>query len=259
MAPDAPDTLVVVPCYDEASRLELRRFDGFLRENPDVGLVLVDDGSRDGTLALLKELAAAHPERVEVVGLPRNRGKAEAVRQGVLRALARRPACFGYWDADLSTPLETIRGFRALLRERPELQLVLGARVQLLGHRIERRALRHYVGRVGATAISGVLGLPVYDTQCGAKLFRADAETAGLFDEPFLSPWLVDVELLARWKQARARSGGPDLAGALYEYPLPEWRDVRGSKLRALDYLGAARDLLRIRRRYLTGPALQGT
>ncbi len=258
MAANAPDTLVVVPCYDEARRLPVPRYESFLRAAPDVGLVLVDDGSRDGTLALLQGLAARHPAGAEVVALPCNRGKAEAVRQGVLHALARRPAWFGYWDSDLSTPLETILLFRALLRERPDLGLVQGARVQLLGHRIERRALRHYVGRVAATAISSALRLPVYDTQCGAKLFRAGAETERLFDEPFLSPWLVDVELLARWAQARARHGGPDPAAAVYEYPLPEWTDVRGSKVRPRDYLAAGRDLYRIRRRYLTHEATVG-
>jgi glycosyltransferase involved in cell wall biosynthesis len=243
---EGPETIVVVPCLDEAARLDLPRFEAFLRAAPDVGLVLVDDGSRDGTGERLRALAAAFPERVEALALPENRGKAEAVRQGALRALARGPVWFGYWDADLSTPLEAIPLLRALLRQRPELSLVQGARVALLGHRIERRVLRHCFGRVGATAISRVLRLAVYDTQCGAKLFRASAETRALFDEPFASRWMLDVEILARWIQRR---GSPErLAGALFEYPLPEWRDVAGSKLRPLDYLRAARDLLRIRR-----------
>jgi glycosyltransferase involved in cell wall biosynthesis len=213
--------------------------------------VLVDDGSRDGTLALLRELAAARPDRIEVVEQRPNGGKARAVRLGVLRALERSPAYVGYWDADLSTPLEMVSVFRDLLEARPELCVAMGARVALLGHSIGRSALRHYVGRVGATAISAVLGLPIYDTQCGAKLFRASRDAAELFEEPFLSRWAFDVEILARLVRQRTGTRATPPERAICEVPLPQWHDVAGSKVRAADYLGAAFDLWRIHRRYL--------
>lgn len=241
---------VVIPCYDEAKRLDAGRIGAFLHAERDVALVLVDDGSRDGTLALLRDLAAKHPGRVDVLALERNRGKAEAVRRGVLHALGRAPDYVGYWDADLATPLELIPAFARLLDERPELELVMGARVALLGHAISRRLSRHYVGRVGATLISLVLGFPVYDTQCGAKLLRAGPLAERLFAQPFLAGWTFDVELLARVARDRAARGLPSVASALYEYPLPAWRDVPGSKIGGLDYLRAGRELWRIHRRY---------
>jgi glycosyltransferase involved in cell wall biosynthesis len=243
-------TTLVVPCYDEAARLDRAAFERFAKSRPDVGFVFVDDGSRDATAALLESLAAALPAQADVLRLERNAGKAEAVRRGVLRALERRPRHVGYWDADLATPLEALPELEALLDERAELLCVFGSRVRLLGRRIERRATRHYLGRVFATAASVVLRLPIYDTQCGAKLFRAGDETRALFAEPFVSGWIFDVELVARLIAAR-RAAGASAADAIHEHPLRVWRHVEGSKVRPSDFLRALRDLARIRRRYL--------
>jgi hypothetical protein len=137
-----------------------------------------------------------------------------------------------------------------VLERRAEVDVVLGSRVRLLGRSIERRPSRHYIGRVAATAISIVLGLPVYDTQCGAKLFRANGEVPALFREPFTTGWAFDVEILARLIRQRAAAGASARA-ALYEQPLRRWHDAPGSKVKPLDYLVAARDLWRIHRRYL--------
>jgi hypothetical protein len=128
--------------------------------------------------------------------------------------------------------------------------MIMGARVQLLGRRIDRSALRHYAGRVAATAISTVLGLRVYDTQCGAKLFRADAAQE-LFSEPFRTRWIFDAEIIARLIARLSAKPGSEARDVVYEYPLLEWRDVRGSKIRPRDYLRAALDLLRIYDQYV--------
>ena len=243
-----PSTIIVVPCWNEESRLPLARFEAFLAAAPDVGFVLVDDGSTDRTRERLRSLEKVAPERVRLLLLDANRGKAEAVRRGVLEALKGEPGFVGYWDADLATPLGEILDFRRLLESRPELEIVMGARVRLLGRDIRRSALRHYLGRLSATWIALALGLRVYDTQCGAKLFRNGPRLAELFREPFLSTWLFDVEILARWI---AQAGGVGAREALYEFPVAAWADVGGSKLRPGAYLRAGLDLIRIRRRYL--------
>jgi glycosyltransferase involved in cell wall biosynthesis len=244
------DTVVVVPCYNEQHRLPAASFKDFLRETPSTALLFVNDGSRDGTLSALRALERVAPSRVEVLDLPENVGKAEAVRRGMLRALAVEPHHAGYWDADLATPLAAVLEFRALLDAHAELDLVMGARVVLLGRRIERSAARHYLGRVAATAIASTLSLPVYDTQCGAKLFRATPRVREVFADPFVSSWAFDVEILARLI-AEYRRTGASAATRIVEHPLSEWVDVPGSKVRPRDYLRAGVDLLRIRRRYL--------
>ncbi len=119
----------------------------------------------------------------------------------------------------------------------------MGARVKLLGRDIQRLAARHYAGRVFATAASIVLGLGVYDTQCGAKLFRSASPFADAFREPFRSRWIFDVEVLERC----VRRLGPSAAAArIYEFPLQRWHHARGSKLMPRHVLRAAWDLLLI-------------
>lgn len=247
-------TVIVVPCYNEASRLPIARFEAFFAAEPDIGFVFVDDGSTDGTGERLRSLAKSASDRVRVLTLDVNQGKAEAVRLGVLEALGGDPSWIGFWDADLATPLSVILDFQKLLEARPELELVMGARVRLLGREIRRSALRHYLGRLSATWIALTLGLRVYDTQCGAKLFRNGPRLPGLFREPFLADWLFDVEILARRIALGARSGAPPAQTCLFEYPVAEWADVAGSKLRLGAYPRAALDLVRIRRRYLRRP-----
>ena len=237
---------LVVPCFNEADRLQPAAFEQALAATPALHLLFVDDGSRDGTAAVLAEVAARLPSRAEVLRLPANVGKAEAVRQGVLRALGRQPACIGFWDADLATPLEAIPDFLALLERRPGIDIVLGSRALLLGRDIRRQAVRHYFGRVFATAASLALGLPVYDTQCGAKVFRVNERTTHLFRDPFVARWSFDVELLARYLDA------PDGSGAsperLYELALRQWHDIPGSKVRLRDVPRAFGDLYRVHR-----------
>jgi dolichyl-phosphate beta-glucosyltransferase len=247
-----PRATIVIPCFNEAARLQDAEFLAFAQTRSDIDFLFVNDGSIDRTGELLASLEKRKPERFRVCSFGFNRGKAEAVREGIRTALASDPApsYVGFWDADLATPLDAIPRLAAVLDERPEVQMVFGARVKLLGRAIERKAVRHYPGRIFATLVSTLLGLPVYDSQCGAKMFRATDEVAALFAEPFVTRWIFDVEILARFLQARRSASDGEVADAIYEYPLEEWRDVPGSKLRFADFARSAADLLRIRRRY---------
>jgi dolichyl-phosphate beta-glucosyltransferase len=242
---------IVIPCYNEAERLQVPRFQAFTCARHLLRFLFVNDGSTDGTGKILEALQAFDPQRFTLYDLPKNVGKAEAVRQGVLRAFAGGAEYVGYWDADLATPLEAIPVFCDLLEGRPDLLMVFGARVQLLGRAIERRAIRHYLGRVFATAASLVLGIAIYDTQCGAKLFRTPSEIQALFHQPFATRWLFDVEILARWMHARRGADRPPIEDIVYEFPLHQWRDVAGSKVKPGDFVKAFLGLALIYWRYL--------
>jgi dolichyl-phosphate beta-glucosyltransferase len=238
-------TTLVIPCFNEADRLP-RDSIGELLAGSDLDLILVDDGSSDGTGPLLDQLAAVSADRVRALRLGRNRGKAEAVRQGMLAALDRSDVV-GYADADFATPAEELVRLAGLLAD-SDSDAVIGSRVAMLGATIERSPLRHYLGRVFATGASLSLGRPVYDTQCGAKLFRVTPGLRSAVERPFRSRWAFDVELLGRlW--------GADPAARVVEVPLRRWADVGRSKVKpsamlrtGLELVLIARDLRRAQR-----------
>jgi len=240
--------VIVVPCYNESRRLPVSDFERFL-EQPGAELLFVDDGSTDSTVEVLRGICAGHEGRATLLECGKNGGKAEAVRRGMLTALKGGAAYAGFWDADLATPLDAIAEFLQVLQERPEIDMVFGSRVKLLGRKVERQAVRHYLGRVFATAASTVLRLPVYDTQCGAKVFRAVPATTGLFDEPFCSRWVFDVEVIARY--IRKLGSSDKAAGQIYEFPLMVWRDIAGSKVKPGDFFVAFGDIVKIYWRYM--------
>lgn len=244
------DTVVVVPCFNEARRLDTEAFLAFVEAQDTVGLLMVDDGSADDTSQVLERLEAAAHGRIRALTLSSNRGKAEAVRTGVMMALEEDVAAVGFWDADLATELTTIPLFRdELLSRPPSVLAIIGSRVKLLGREIERSTTRHYLGRVFATVASIVLALPVYDTQCGAKLFRAGPQIREVFARPFRSRWVFDVEILAR---LGVLIGNMRLSQSVVEYPLLKWTDVAGSKLRPTAMITSFVQLLLIRRRALS-------
>ena len=240
----APSLTVVVPCFNEAERLDQAPLLAFLDACAGASLLFVDDGSTDATADRLQAIAAARPGRIEVLSLRPNGGKAEAVRRGMQTALGRGAAQVGYLDADLSTPPAEIFRLRAAF-ERPGVEAVLGSRVALLGADIERSAVRHYLGRVFASVAAAVLQARVYDTQCGAKLFRASATLEAALATPFLSRWAFDVELLGRL--LTGADGVPAWpVSAIVEVPLTTWHDVKGSKLSPVAMARTLADLGRI-------------
>jgi len=246
-----PKAAIVVPCYNEAKRLPTEAFASFARREEGIDFIFVNDGSTDDTLEVLNRLRETAPERFLVINQSPNLGKAGAIHEGMKSAFRSGAPYAGYWDADLATPLEEIPRFLAFLERERKYDFVLGSRVRLLGRDIDRRAFRHYLGRVFATAASLTLRLPVYDTQCGAKLFRNSQDLRAIFEKPFLTNWIFDVELLARLIALRRARNAAHAADTIYELPLNSWRDVGKSKVKSLDFLRAIIELRRIYTTYM--------
>lgn len=240
-----PKTCIIIPCYNEETRLPVKAFIEFLNANPNIHFLFVNDGSTDNTQNVLENITKT-ASNLHCIELAENGGKAEAVRQGILWAIRNTDADYvGFWDADLATPLSELTVFMELIVNR-ESDVVTGLRLLRLGANVHRKRLRHYVGRIFATLTSALLGVGVYDTQCGAKLFKVSVASL-LFEKVFVTRWLFDVEVLARYIQAYGRERAKK---NIYEYPVMEWEDVGGSRLKLNDFLKAPFELWKIYRSY---------
>lgn len=238
-------TLVVVPCFDEAERLLPDEFLRLIREGR-TGIVFVDDGSKDATRSVLEGIRDRAEGAVRIIGLERNVGKGEAVRQGLNEAIGSDADWVGFLDADLSTPVDDF--VRLLERARVgRLDVIMGARVALHGADISRRPERHYPGRIFATFASVILRMAIYDTQCGAKVFRSTPALVEALEEPFRSRWAFDVEILGRLLTGPRGQPGID-PRLVREIPLETWHDRPGSKVRAIDMVRVAGELVLIAR-----------
>lgn len=238
-------TAIIIPCYNEGKRLDPNAFKKFLESHKKVHFFFVNDGSVDQTGDVLESIRKIVPERICCLALDKNIGKSAAVRKGFLAAIDEGFDNIGFWDADLATPLDTIIEMTDRLG-RPEIIMVIGARVKLLGHEIRRNVMRHYLGRIFASCASLVLRLPVYDTQCGAKIFRNSTELKIAFQEPFSVNWSFDVELLGRLELIRRSMHKSSLAISAVEFPLPQWKHQDGSKIKLKDFFVCFYELTKI-------------
>jgi dolichyl-phosphate beta-glucosyltransferase len=229
--PAGIDLSVVIPARDEAKRLPrtLEAVASYLKARGlPAEILVVDDGSADATAEV-----AERSRGITLVRLPGREGKGAAVRAGVLRALGRRVL---FTDADLSTPIGELDRLSAALDGGADVAIASrhlpGSRVEL-----EQPFPRRHLGRLFNRAISllGVRGFA--DTQCGFKLFRAEAARAAF--GPLRTRGLAfDVEVLLRCRRLGFR---------IAEVPV-RWANSSGSRVRPLrDSVRMLLDVLRMR------------
>lgn len=227
---------LIVPCFNEEARLNLEEYK---RYQSQVDFYFADDGSTDDTRKII--MANGFP----VFSLEQNKGKGAAVHSAFEwlknQDEFHRYDWIGYWDADLSIPLETILHMQKYLEFYPDqaVDAIWASRNRRLGSRNQDPFLRHLLGRAFAKLSNFFLSVRAHDSQCGAKLFRPHAAHIA-FQSPFISRWIFDLEILLRLEKHH-----------IVEFPLISWDNAGGSKLKlSQEALRIMIDLIRIRKRY---------
>ena len=231
----------VIPAYNESGRIR-PTLDGILRYTAEQGwdaeILVVDDGSHDGTAAVIREYASQHAQ-IRLVQNAGNRGKGFSVRNGMLHA--RGDVCL-FTDADLSSPItEAQKLFDAI---RGGADVAIGSRWLRAELQTERQPLyRQLFGRVFNLILRMFLGLHYADTQCGFKAFRREAAQR-IFPLQRIERWGFDPEILFLARRMRMQ---------VAEVPVI-WAHSEGTRLHPFrDGLRMFGDVLHIRWNALTG------
>ena len=226
-------TGIIIPCYNEENRLQKDQFISFIKSHINFHLCFVNDGSKDGTLGVLKSLQQESPKNISIVDVKKNNGKAAAVRAGVRYLYQRKDiAQIGFIDADLSTDFNDFKALVKKLKSSEDLLMVFGSRNQG-GNNIKRDIFRNGCSNIIKCFISMILGLPIADTQCGAKVFTREIAPV-MFSNSFKTKWLFDVEMFLKLKKYFGRK---NVMNYIKEQPLQKWIHADDSKLGLKDAL----------------------
>lgn len=223
---------VIIPCYNEEKRLNTAAFKDCLKRFSDFHLCFVNDGSTDDTLGVLHEIQQGFKERVSILDMKKNKGKASAIRAGARFFYTMEKILYvGYLDADLSTDFDDFDGLVDNLKQDRKLAMVFGSRNMAGQGNIERNPLRKFFSNVVKSLVYFILRLPIEDTQCGAKVFRKEYIPI-MYQENFKSRWLFDIEMFLRLKM---HFKGKNIMEIIKEEPLDNWVHVDDSKLGVRD------------------------
>ncbi|MEN2281460.1 glycosyltransferase [Algoriphagus sp. SE2] len=232
---------IVIPCYNEEKRFAYQEFKTFAQKHPEVLLCLVNDGSKDRTLAVLRGIQTESPGNIVVFDMPQNGGKSEAVRQGMLFVHKNyNSKLIGFLDADLATHPEEWLLMAKYKEAHPKFGAIVGSRIQRLGAEINRDDSRSFASKMIKKIIKSILKANFQDTQCGAKIFQRNL-VPFLFKNNFQTPWLFDVEIFLRLQE---KFGKTTLQKGVLEYPLLQWSEIGDSRLKLKDTIKIPLQLL---------------
>jgi len=237
---------VVIPCYNEEKRLKTKEFANFVNNNHGYHICFVNDGSKDKTLEVLKEFQQGKEGYISIYDCKKNGGKAEAVRQGILHLVKDKSLDYiGFLDADLSTDFADFDDLAKTLSA-SDYKLVAGSRINRMGANIIKQSSRDIISKIINKIIRTILRLEIQDTQCGAKIMKREV-AENMFNTPFLTRWLFDVEIFLRMKKYY---GAETVEKLICEQPLKRWVHECGSKFSFKDSIKILGQLSEIARKY---------
>lgn len=222
--------IIVIPCYNEKSRLSFDSYVQILQNEKSINFCFVNDGSEDETSVILKNIQEIAPDKVYIVELDSNKGKGNAIFLAIQWILSNTIECkdIGYLDADLSVDFTTYLKMLEYHRL-SSLKLTYASRARLLSVSFNQNIFRKVTSVLAKYITPRLYSIPVDDTQCGAKIIDYNI-IRNLFDRPFLSRWLFDIELFIRYKNRF------DLRGVKAFY-LENWVYRSQSKLKTWEIL----------------------
>ena len=230
---------IVVPCFNEEKRISVESFIEFANKHEDVHFLFVNDGSSDNTLDILRKMNSLS-SKCAYHDMQINQGKASAVREGILKAHSDAFDIMGYLDADLTIPLETAREMIDVFKEK-NVEFVFASRTSRFKKNKGQNFMRQSLGHIFSILSRATIQMPVQDTQCGAKFFKANV-VPPLFSAKFISKWIFDVEIFFRLKDLY----GMKSPEHYFEFPLDFWEDNNDSKVKFKDYLKVPYNLISI-------------
>lgn len=237
------DFSIVIPAFNEKERLSSFLFnltEEISKSNLNGEIIIVDDGSRkDDYRYYLNIISRLNNASVRILRHPRNMGKGAAIKTGFKDA---KGTWIGFVDADGAISSKEVMRLLKIALSSTDLDGIFGSRVMMLGYNIDRKFMRHLGGRILTTLLYFFLRIPVYDSQCGYKIFRA-SKILPLINICKEQGYLLDLELITIGYRNKLN---------FLEVPI-SWKDIPGGKVNLMiDGWKMLMGLWRIRKRLIT-------
>lgn len=234
---------IVVPCFNEENRIPMKSFGDYCDQNSNFYFLFSDDGSTDHTKHLLNQAISQRPRQFLMIHSPVNKGKATAVRNGILHLKNKVPCdYYGFLDADLAIPLSQLNTMQNTITENPGCDLLVSKRNYSIIP--ASSSVRSTLSRVYNRFINMVLPFRFYfkDVQCGCKMIKAPY-VEYIFASEFLSKWLFDAEIIFRLHKLKPFA---EIEEVEFEFVHAN----KDSKVRKRDYVKSLLDLFRLLIKY---------
>jgi glycosyltransferase involved in cell wall biosynthesis len=216
--------VIIIPCFNEAERINLSYFNILFRLN-STAWVFVDDGSTDGTSKILKKYS--NKKNIIYLKLSHNVGKSNAIAHGMNYASSKisNIGWIGFLDSDGAFAISDVENIIKMTSSIGSHDAIYTSRVKMAGRNIKRNNARHVIARL-ITSLFGLVWKDIpYDTQSGFKLYKYSDDFNSILIKPFKTKWFFDIELSIRNFMYKKENLN------VWEEPVSTWVDMPGSKI----------------------------